>query len=108
MRLHFNILTTKGYEEVYGYKIYKNFSCYRKDKGNWLVIDIDTGCYLKDKLHSYQECFQWIHEEDNLNSFLSKTNKKQYKKAKEELDIDPTWLMDMLSKYFIHSTLLQA
>ena len=30
MRLYFNILTTKGYKEVYGYKIYKNFSCYRK------------------------------------------------------------------------------
>ena len=85
MRLYFNILTTKGYKEIYGYKIYKNFSCYREDKGNWVVIDIDTGCYLKDKLNSFQECFQWIHEEDNLNSFLSKTNKKQYKKAKEEL-----------------------
>ena len=31
-----------------------------------------------------------------------------FKKAVEELDIDPTWLMDMLSKYFIHITLLQA
>lgn len=31
-----------------------------------------------------------------------------FKKAVEELDVNPTWLMDMLSKYFIHITLLQA
>ena len=31
-----------------------------------------------------------------------------FKKAVEELDVNPTWLMDMLSKYFIHVTLLQA
>lgn len=31
-----------------------------------------------------------------------------FKKAVEELDVNPTWLMDMLSKYFIHTTLLQA
>ena len=31
-----------------------------------------------------------------------------FKKAVEELGFNPTWLMDMLSKYFIHITLLQA
>lgn len=31
-----------------------------------------------------------------------------FKKAAEELDVNPTWLMDMLSRYFIHITLLQA
>ena len=31
-----------------------------------------------------------------------------FKKATEELDVNPTWLMDMLSRYFIHITLLQA
>ena len=31
-----------------------------------------------------------------------------FKKAVEELDVNPTWLIDMLSKYFIHIALLQA
>ena len=44
---------------------------------------------------------------DNYN--LSKNYvDNNFKKAVEELDINPTWLMDMLSKYFIHITLLQA
>lgn len=44
---------------------------------------------------------------DNYN--LSKNYvDNNFKKAVEELDVNPTWLMDMLSKYFIHITLLQA
>lgn len=44
---------------------------------------------------------------DNYN--LSKNYvDNNFKKAAEELDVKPTWLMDMLSKYFIHITLLQA
>lgn len=44
---------------------------------------------------------------DNYN--LSKNYvDNNFKKAVEELDVNPTWLMDMLSKYFIHTTLLQA
>lgn len=31
-----------------------------------------------------------------------------FKKAVEELDINPTWLMDMLCKYFVHLQLLQS
>lgn len=31
-----------------------------------------------------------------------------FRKAVEELDVNPTWLMDMLSRYFIHITLLQS
>lgn len=41
----------------------------------------------------------------NLSNNYTDNN---FKKAVEELNVNPTWLMDMLSKYFIHITLLQA
>lgn len=44
---------------------------------------------------------------DNYNLSENYTD-NNFKKAVEELDVNPTWLMDMLSKYFIHITLLQA